>query len=1724
MKLLLRIVPLLCLTPCLRAETLTAVLLGQNNDIVTFDSATPGTLGTPVPMVNLQPFESAQAADYLVASAELYVFSNAPNFSGGPSEYRLRLVDPTDGTSSVIGPVHAFAGATNFGMEFLPGTGLARLTANNGMNFRLSTLDGSLTNDPVLSFAPGDPGTGNSPNVTALAAASVGAGGTLYGIENATDTLVTLDSDNSGVIRTVGSLGITVGQFDAVCFDISQTSGAAYLAVGDNNAFTTTLYSVNLNTGAATLVGTVGSNVILRGLTVGGTGGGGGGNGVDITWVGGSGVTSLLSNWNPAQASTALDTVRIESGAPTVDSSVEARHLINTRTTTFDGGAFHIHSSLENEGDILVGDDDIVFHGSPGIYRGGDIHLAGGRLMPGDINNDVFFNIGNRILGRGMITSRFNNDAAGVITASGGTLILDQPGYNDGIFNATTGATLSFSGFQSSPFDNSGGTVRALLGGVIHLGGGLSAGSFLNQNNDPGALTGAVPGNSDQIRSPPTAGVFLGSNDAFTSVPAQFSDTHGLTILGGTDINGDPAEFTLLPGRRVVLEDSLQLDGVIRAYGTGNDNATITIEGEVLLGGSGQGIEMGYGGVDADILSPGSAATNKLYLLPLTSISGGGVIQADVRSIGGFIVANRVSATTGARRLSVQGNVDNYGVMRALDGGQMDVYAHTLSQWNDQVNATGVVSCAANSTLFFVGTEIQGGTIRQEDASATLRYFDGTSLNGSLGHPVTLEGTHDMVGPGGAFPDGEHDLVGEIFFAGGATLKTSSGAAFTARGSTDLTGFGLVWLGADGVPGDLGPQAGATLTNGINISGVGDVGGPGEIVNQASGRIQAYNGTLALSGGDVWNTGDIEAGGRPTEGQGSVSGTLSIGAHVHMSGNGAVRVNNDVSSLVLNGATLEGGTLFTRGSSSARLAEFSSSTFDDLDLAGDFAVPSYSSLLLDVGIIDFFPGHQFPDSYVMVGDNFGGTAKVEVRGSVTLRNLGGIWLKDPGNDGQLARVQAPSGGSGLLILEDDATLRGSGYVNIPVSNPSGRILANEAGNRLIFAPGSLQPQSPTFSSHTAEAILANPSLVMPNPALGLIEAAAGAEVVIQQAALSGQQLLATGAGRIVFTALSPVLSNLHAHLSGTASLVASNGLHVAAAVGIALVGNQATALPASAECGVPTINLGTGPSMIMKGSDLIGDDGASIVAAGGGNLIGDDGASVVATDGCGIVAAGGGNIVAAGGGNVQADGGEIVAGGGGNIVAGGGGNIVAGGGGNIVAGGGGNIVAAGGGNIVAAGGGNIVAAGGGNIANRVAGNIVAGGGMNALAGQSADGNLQVQNGGRVSADNSSINIEGGNRTTTMVHNQSGGNLELKNQSCLRVPDGKVSNQGTLKASQSNVVVSFFQNAGNAVVSGVTWAWNGAVGAVTGIVNGAGSVINSTGSFFKRIFGIAGQPGSGGFALAGASLMDPSDFINEGTFILGDGICTNTVDMGFTQTNTGRLTVQLGGTATNGYDRLFINGPTVLGGVLQLVFTNNFAPAQGDTFDFLVCPDVVGNFDSVEIAGLPANANWQYHAVFTNGAYRVVSDSTVVLPIAAFRTLHGLAADGSQDFANPSGDRIPNLLKYAFRLAENAGDLNTPNYRLLQSPADTAGLPSLFRTDNGVFQFVYVRRTEASVPGITYTPEISTRLDSGWVDLVPDSAVVQPLGGVWERVILTLAAPFDAPHDTGGRVRVRVDRQ
>jgi len=74
---------------------------------------------------------------------------------------------------------------------------------------------------------------------------------------------VTQNPPNNGTLNTVGALGVDTS--DVVGFDITNPGGTAYAAlrVGGNSQ----LYTINLTTGAATLVGNVGGTSAITGLT-----------------------------------------------------------------------------------------------------------------------------------------------------------------------------------------------------------------------------------------------------------------------------------------------------------------------------------------------------------------------------------------------------------------------------------------------------------------------------------------------------------------------------------------------------------------------------------------------------------------------------------------------------------------------------------------------------------------------------------------------------------------------------------------------------------------------------------------------------------------------------------------------------------------------------------------------------------------------------------------------------------------------------------------------------------------------------------------------------------------------------------------------------------------------------------------------------------------------------------------------------------------------------------------------------------------------------------------------------------------------------------------------------------------------------------------------------------------------------------------------------------------
>ena len=160
------------------------------------------------------------------------------------------------------------------------------------------------------------------------------------------------------------------------------------------------------------------------------------------------------------------------------------------------------------------------------------------------------------------------------------------------------------------------------------------------------------------------------------------------------------------------------------------------------------------------------------------------------------------------------------------------------------------------------------------------------------------------------------------------------------------------------------------------------------------------------------------------------------------------------------------------------------------------------------------------------------------------------------------------------------------------------------------------------------------------------------------------------------------------------------------------------------------------------------------------------------------------------------------------------------------------------------------------------------------------------------------------------------------------------------------------------------------------------------------------------------------------------------------------------------------------------------------------------------------------AIATGGGWldsAVSSASYIVLtPLQAWRARHALAADGSQDLANPSGDGIANLLKYAFNMAPNVGDLAQPNIAVL--PANgTAGLPFIARDAQGRLFIEFVRRKAATNPGITYIVQTGDDL-TNLQPLALTGASVVSLDAVWERV--TVVEPT-ITLKRFGRVRVQI---
>jgi hypothetical protein len=168
----------------------------------------------------------------------------------------IRNLTTNDDVATLVSTLsQPFEGGVVSGFDFNPVADRLRLVGDNDQNFRINVDTGEVLVDGNLAFAEDDINAGVNPNITAVAYTNSFAGTTstaLYNIDTLLDTLVLQNPPNDGTLVTVGDLGIdfdVVGGFDIVS---SPDGSNTALAVSD-----ATLYSINLETGAATSLVTI---------------------------------------------------------------------------------------------------------------------------------------------------------------------------------------------------------------------------------------------------------------------------------------------------------------------------------------------------------------------------------------------------------------------------------------------------------------------------------------------------------------------------------------------------------------------------------------------------------------------------------------------------------------------------------------------------------------------------------------------------------------------------------------------------------------------------------------------------------------------------------------------------------------------------------------------------------------------------------------------------------------------------------------------------------------------------------------------------------------------------------------------------------------------------------------------------------------------------------------------------------------------------------------------------------------------------------------------------------------------------------------------------------------------------------------------------------------------------------------------------------------------------
>lgn len=529
-------------------------------------------------------------------------------------------------------------------------------------------------------------------------------------------------------------------------------------------------------------------------------------------------------------------------------------------------------------------------------------------------------NFGNVIASRSgdvVFAADLRNESGGhVESTSGGTVTLDDIQItNDACAFIDADGACSIVSMARDIVDNDG-WVEAKNGGSVFV-----ADSFVD--NFGGMFTANGWGSVIDLSN-----ALISQGDLNTSCGGLIQTVCGVSTLSDVSISGD---LTVSGGTTLILDDGTTMDGGVIFVAKG---ATLDIEASTGAELSGVTI-INYGTVNVDCDYDTSPVT--LTLDGGSTVFGGTISIGDRGTLvvgGGGAVLDGVDVDVDPHGSIVVGQSAPPGLSLAVDedsqfasrtvltidggtnisGGSLTVEHGAELQIEHGDRGSGATLDGVNVNVFGV-VQVDAPSV-----STTLTLDDGTELSGGGLLSVGPSGVVDIEGWWGAIFDG---IDVNVSAHGSVAIGLDSIANLTIAQTVDLDGAGTVNLDNqyDSI---VGSGHGATLDNDVTIQGEGTIGGPLELVNEASGVIDADVAGKILTihtGNALDNVGTLEA---------SHGGILQIDDPVQNSGGG--------------NALIEGGVL-----------EFVSTTnVNHISFDNGIGTPSYGELVFD----DLSPGYS----------------------------------------------------------------------------------------------------------------------------------------------------------------------------------------------------------------------------------------------------------------------------------------------------------------------------------------------------------------------------------------------------------------------------------------------------------------------------------------------------------------------------------------------------------------------------------------------------------------------------------------------------------------------------------------------------------------------------------------------------------------------------------------------